>query len=323
MSDNVFHRAIYLTGPTAAGKTEIGVALARRLNAEVLALDSMTLYRGMDIATAKPSVAARAGIAHHLIDMIDPWESASVAAYRDWAAAVARQVEERGKRVLFVGGTPLYLKALLRGLFTGPAADRELRMRLDREALAHGAPVLHSRLAALDPGAAGRLHPNDRRRIVRALEVIELTGQPISDLQTQHDRPAPSSVCVLAIDVPRASLHDRINRRVIHFMTSGLVDEVRRLQAGPQPLSRVAAQAIGYAEVIAMLAGQATLSQTVERIQARTRQFAKRQVTWFRGLEEVRSITVPPDEGPETIGDRLALRIDIGHNRVESAKSET
>jgi tRNA dimethylallyltransferase len=323
MSDNVFHRAIYLTGPTAAGKTEIGVALARRLNAEVLALDSMTLYRGMDIATAKPSVAARAGIPHHLIDMIDPWESASVAAYRDWAAAVARQVEERGKRALFVGGTPLYLKALLRGLFTGPAADRELRMRLDREALAHGAPALHSRLAALDSGAAARLHPNDRRRIVRALEVIELTGRPISDLQTQHDRPAPSSVCVLALDVPRASLHDRINRRVIHFMTSGLVDEVRRLQAGPQPLSRVAAQAIGYAEVIAMLAGQATLSQTVERIQARTRQFAKRQVTWFRGLEEVRSITVPPDEGPETIGDRLALRIDIGHNLVESAKSET
>jgi tRNA dimethylallyltransferase len=323
MSDNVFHRAIYLTGPTAAGKTEIGVALARRLNAEVLALDSMTLYRGMDIATAKPSVAARAGIPHHLIDMIDPWESASVAAYRDWAAAVARQVEERGKRVLFVGGTPLYLKALLRGLFTGPAADRELRMRLDREALEHGAPALHSRLAALDSAAAARLHPNDRRRIVRALEVSELTGRPISDLQTQHDRPAPSSVCVLALDVPRASLHDRINRRVIHFMTSGLVDEVRRLQAGPQPLSGVAAQAIGYAEVIAMLAGQATLSQTVERIQARTRQFAKRQVTWFRGLEEVRSITVPPDEGPETICDRLALRIDIGHNLVESAKSET
>jgi tRNA dimethylallyltransferase len=323
MSDNVFHRAIFLTGPTAAGKTEIGVALARRLNAEVLALDSMTLYRGMDIATAKPSVAARAGIPHHLIDMIHPWESASVAAYRDWAAAVARQVEERGKRVLFVGGTPLYLKALLRGLFTGPAADRELRMRLDREALAHGAPVLHGRLAALDSGAAARLHPNDRRRIVRALEVIELTGRPISDLQTQHDRPAPSSVCVLALDVPRASLHDRINRRVIHFMTSGLADEVRRLQAGPQPLSRVAAQAIGYAEVIAMLAGQATLSQTVERIQARTRQFAKRQVTWFRGLEEVRSITVPPDEGPETIGDRLALRIDFGHNCVEFAKSET
>jgi tRNA dimethylallyltransferase len=323
MWDNVFHRAIYLTGPTAAGKTEIGVVLAHRLNAEVLALDSMTLYRGMDIATAKPSVAVRAGIPHHLIDMIDPWESASVAAYRDWAAAVAGQVEERGKRVLFVGGTPLYLKALLRGLFIGPAADRELRMRLDREALAHGAPALHSRLAALDPGVAARLHPNDRRRIVRALEVIELTGRPISDLQIQHEMPAPKRVPVFALDLPRAGLHDRINRRVRNFIDAGLVDEVRRLQAGPHPLSHVAAQAIGYREVIAMLAGQSTLSQAVERIQARTRQFAKRQATWFRGLEEVRSVNVTPDEGPQIIGDRLALRLEAGYDWVDSAKSET
>jgi tRNA dimethylallyltransferase len=318
MSDNVFHRAIYLTGPTAAGKSEIGVALARRLNAEVLALDSMTLYRGMDIATAKPTLSVRAEIPHHLIDVIDPWESASVAAYRDWAAAVARQVEERGKRVLFVGGTPLYLKALLRGLFTGPAADHELRTRLDREALEHGESALHSRLAALDPSAAARLHSHDRRRIVRALEVIELTGRPISDLQTEHDRPAPESVCVFALDLPRASLQNRINRRVIHFMCSGLVEEVRRLQAGPRPLSSVAAQAIGYREVIAMLAGQATLSRTVERIQARTRQFAKRQSTWFRGLKEVRSICVTPDEGAESVADRLVLSIEREQHRLES-----
>ena len=309
MSDNLFHRAIYLTGPTASGKTEIGVALARRLDAEVLALDSMTLYRGMDIATAKPSLAARGGILHHLIDMIDPWESASVAAYRDWAAAAAWRVEQRGKRVLFVGGTPLYLKALLRGLFTGPAADPELRMRLDREALEHGEPALHSRLAALDPGAAARLHPHDRRRIVRALEVIELTGRPISDLQTQHERPAPRSVCVFALDLPRACLHDRINHRVLKFIDAGLVDEVRRLQAGSRSFSKEAAQAIGYREVIAMLAGQATLSQTIELVQARTRQFAKRQVTWFRHLEEVRSVNVSPDEGPESVADRLALSI--------------
>ncbi len=310
MPDNVFHRAIYLTGPTASGKTEIGVALARRLNAEVLALDSMTLYRGMDIATAKPSLAARAGIPHHLIDMIDPWESASFAAYRDWAAAKAAQVEQCGKRALFVGGTPLYLKALLRGLFIGPAADREIRTRLDREAVEHGDPALHRRLAVVDPKSAARLHPHDRRRIVRALEVIELTGRPISELQTQHDRPAPPTVRVFALELPRASLHERINRRVIKFMNSGLVDEVRRLQTGPQPFSNVAAQAIGYREVMAMLAGQATMSQTVERIQARTRHFAKRQATWFRGLEEVRSINVTPDEGPERVADRLVLSIE-------------
>jgi tRNA dimethylallyltransferase len=319
MSDNVFHRAIYLTGPTASGKTEIGVALARRLNAEVLALDSMTLYRGMDIATAKPSLSVRAGIPHHLIDVIDPWESASIAAYRDWAAVEARQVERRGKRVLFVGGTPLYLKALLRGLFIGPAANPEIRMRLEREAIEHGEPALHRLLADLDPSTAARLHTHDRRRIVRALEVIQLTGRPISELQTQHNRPAPSSVCVFALDLPRASLYGRINRRVIDFMDCGLVDEVRRLQAGPRPLSEVAAQAIGYREVIAMLAGQATLSQTVERIQTRTRHFAKRQSTWFRGLEEVQSISMTPDEKSERMADRLTLSIEQEHQRLESA----
>jgi tRNA dimethylallyltransferase len=309
MHENIFHRAVYLTGPTAAGKTAVGVALARRLDAEVLALDSMTLYRGMDIATAKPTHAERGGIAHHLIDVIDPWEAASVAAYRDWAAAAAHAVERRGKKVLFVGGTPLYLKALLRGLFEGPGADAELRRQLESHADAHGDAALHRRLASLDPKTAARLHPNDRRRLVRALEVIEVAGQPLSSLQAEHDRPAPATVPVWALDLPRAALHDRINRRVRGFFDSGLVDEVRALQAGPRALCDVAAQAIGYREVIAMLAGLATETQTIERIQARTRQFAKRQSTWFRALDEVRSIAIGPDDEPEKIADELAARM--------------
>ncbi len=199
---NIFHRAVYLTGPTASGKTAVGVALARRLNAEVLALDSMTIYREMDIGTAKPAPAERGGIAHHLIDVIEPWESASVAVFRQWAEPAALEVEGRGKRVLFVGGTPLYLKALLRGLFHGPGADLELRRRLEREADLGGTPVLYERLAGLDRRTAVRLHPHDRRRIVRALEVIELTGQPLSALQAQHDLPAPGGVPVFALDLP-------------------------------------------------------------------------------------------------------------------------
>ncbi len=309
---NIFHRAIYLTGPTASGKTAVGVALARRLNAEILALDSMTIYRGMDIGTAKPSVAERGGVTHHLIDVIDPWESASIAAYRSWAAAAVEDVASRGKRSLFVGGTPLYLKALLRGLFRGPGADVELRRRLEREAELAGTPVLHERLAELDSSTAARLHPQDRRRIVRALEVIELTGQRLSTLQLQHDVPAPSSVPVFALSLPRAELHDRINRRVVSFFEAGLVDEVRALLAGPRPPSDVAAQAIGYGEVIAMLGGQAKLGQTIERIQARSRQFAKRQATWFRGLAEVRPITVADDDDPEAIADRLAAVVAAG-----------
>jgi tRNA dimethylallyltransferase len=310
MEPHPFHRAIYLTGPTASGKTAVGVALARRLDAEIIAMDSTTIYRRMDIGTAKPTPAERGGIPHHLIDVVEPWESASVADYLGWARAAIESIESRGKRVLFVGGTPLYLKALLRGLFEGPSSDPELRRRLEEEAEASGDAALHGRLAALDPTTAARLHPNDRRRVVRALEVIAVTGRPLSDLQVEHGRPAPTTVPVLALEPPRGRLHERIDRRVLAFFDRGLVDEVRSLHAGERPMSSVAAQAIGYREVIAMLAGQATLPETIERIQARSRQFAKRQGTWFRGLEEVMAFPVDPDEDPEDVADRLMRRIE-------------
>lgn len=306
----VFHRAIYLTGPTAAGKTAIGVELAIRLGAEVLALDSMTLYRGLDIGTAKPTSEERGGVPHHLIDVIDPWQTASVAAYRQWAAERALEVESRAKRVLFVGGTPLYLKALLRGLFVGPGADPELRARLELEAQTRGLAVLHQRLAELDPALAARLHPHDQRRIVRALEVIALSQQPLSVLQAEHDRPAPAEVPVLALDVDRVELNRRINARVERFFEHGLLDEARRLRALDRPVDQTAAQAIGYREAFEVLDGKATQPAAIERIQARTRQFAKRQRTWFRGLSEIRPFAVAHDESPQHVADRLARRIE-------------
>jgi tRNA dimethylallyltransferase len=309
MEPRAFHRAMYLTGPTASGKTAVGVTLARRLDAEIIAMDSTTIYRRMDIGTAKPSLAERGGIPHHLIDVVEPWEPASVADYLGWSRAAIESIESRGKRVLFVGGTPLYLKTLLRGLFAGPSSDPEMRRRLEEEAEARGDATLHARLAALDPTTAARLHPNDRRRVIRALEVIAMTGRPLSALQVEHRRPAPATVPVLALEFPRDWLHERIDRRVLDFFDRGLVDEVRSLQAGERPMSSIAAQAIGYREVIAMLAGQATLSETIERIQARSRQFAKRQATWFRGLEEVKGFPVDPDENPEAIAERLAARM--------------
>jgi tRNA dimethylallyltransferase len=312
LHESPFHRAIYLTGPTASGKTAVGIALARRLDAEIIALDSATLYRAMDIGTGKPTMTERGSIPHHLIDVIDPWESASVSDYRAWAERAVCEIENRGKRALFVGGTALYLKILLRGLFRGPGADAGLRARLDREADALGEQSLHDRLAVLDPRSAARLHPNDRRRVIRALEVIELAGRPLSVLQSQHDRPGPPGVPVLALDVPRACLNDRINRRVHGFFQDGLIDEVVRLQAGIRPLSPAAISAIGYREVIAMLGGSQTLDQTVEQVQTRTRQFAKRQGTWFRGLQEVRSVAVAPDETSETTAERLAALIGAG-----------
>ncbi len=308
--DDPFQRAVYLTGPTASGKTAVGVALAKRLDAEIVALDSMTLYRGMDIGTAKPTLAERTGVPHHLIDVLDPWESASVAHYRAWAGAVIANIEARGKRVVFVGGTALYLKALLRGLFEGPGTDPAVRRALEEEAARDGDAALHARLATIDPTTARRLHPNDRRRVVRALEVAAATGKPLSDWQTSHDTPAPAGVSVFALERPRAALCERIDRRVVEMFDGGLVDEVRRLSSGPRPGGAVAAQGVGYKEVLDLLAGRASESETVAQVQLRTRQFAKRQGTWFRGLTEVRAWPVAEDESTEAIANGLARVLD-------------
>src|SRR6266851_2559358 len=185
MNPDIFRNALILTGPTGCGKTALGVELAERLGAEIVSMDSMALYRGIDIGTAKPGAEERRRVPHHLVDVLQPWESASVAWWLKEAARCLEQIESRRKRVLFVGGTALYLKTLLRGLFDGPPADAELRRRLSQEADRAGCQVLHQRLAAVDPAAAARLHSNDRRRIIRALEVWELTGRPISAWQTQ------------------------------------------------------------------------------------------------------------------------------------------
>jgi tRNA dimethylallyltransferase len=292
--DPLLADAWYLTGQTASGKSAVALALAARAGAEILALDSMTLYRGMDIGTAKPTRAERAAVPHHLIDVLDPWEHASVAEYRAWAIAAVADVRARGKVPLFVGGTPMYLKALLRGLFEGPPADAGLRAKLEAEADSAGDAALHARLAALDAPTAARLHPNDRRRVIRALEVHALTGRRLSDLQREHDRPA-AGARVVALVRERADRVDRIDRRVDAMFAAGFVDETRRLQAGPRPIHRVPAQGVGYAEVLDHLAGRSSLDQAIERTKIRTRQFARRQATWFRGLAEVHPWPLEPD----------------------------
>jgi len=293
MSPDPFANARILTGPTGSGKTELALALAERLGAEIVALDSMTLYRGLSIGTAKPTVAERQRVPHHLIDVLEPWESASVAWWLERAAACCREIEGRGKNVLFVGGTALYLKALLYGIFDGPPANAGLRERLGQEPPAR----LHERLGAVDPEAARRLHVNDVRRVIRALEVWELTGRPISSWQSQWG-PGNETVGVaptaeretqavgrcLYLDLPRAVLYERINARVARMIADGLVEEVRQLRELPLPLSREATQALGYKEILTHLDGQATLSETIEGIQVRTRHFARRQLTWFRHI---------------------------------------
>ena len=218
----------FLTGPTAAGKSAVGVELARRIGAEIISMDSMALYRGMDIGTAKPTHQQRESIPHHLIDVIEPCDEFSLAQYLEAAGREAAAIAGRGRQVLFVGGTPLYLKGLLRGIFQGPPADWPLRRRLALEAQRHGPSWLHDRLTEVDPAAAARLHPNDARRLVRALEVFEKTGRPISQLQRQFDVGRSAQQCrVFVLDWPRAELHARIDRRVCEMFAAGLVDEVR------------------------------------------------------------------------------------------------
>jgi tRNA dimethylallyltransferase len=296
----------FLTGPTAGGKTEVGVELAARIGAEIVSMDSMALYRHMDIGTAKPSERQRRAVPHHLVDVLEPHEEFSLAQYLAAAEQSVWDIHSRRREVLFVGGTPLYLKGLLRGIFHGPPADWEFRRELDEEARRRGPGVLHGRLAEVDPQAAQRLHPNDTRRIIRALEVYAKTGQPISAHQKQFETGLSAESCrVFVLDWPREELGARIDRRVEQMFAAGLVDEVRRLLAGPRSLSKTARQALGYREVLEHLEGERGVEETAALVKIHTRQFAKRQGTWFRSLSECRFVPVSGVIEPGAIADQI------------------
>lgn len=296
----------YLSGPTASGKTSIGLELAEMLDAEIVSLDSMAIYRGMDIGTAKPTTAQRERVPHHMLDLRDPNEEFSLSNYVEMAQQVVAEVRTRGRQVLFVGGTPLYLKGMLRGIFHGPPADWEFRREVEEEAEAVGLAALHQRLELVDPLSAEKLHVHDKRRIIRALEVYRLTGTPISHLQTQFDEATPAAECkVFVLSWPRPALHERINRRVDAMFRAGLVAEVDSIVAEFGDLSRTASQAVGYREVLDHIRRGCEMPETVEAVKTRTRQFARRQETWFRSLEECRF--VPQDD--ETSEREMAERI--------------
>lgn len=306
MTGGEFADAWFLTGPTAGGKTQVGIDLSRALDAEIISLDSMAVYRDMDIGTAKPTAAERQAVTHHLVDICDPHENFSVAQYLKHARTAAGQIRSRSRRVLFVGGTPLYLKALLRGLFVGPPADWALRKQLAEIAREQGSEALHRRLTEIDPAAARRLHANDTRRLMRAIEVYEKTGQPMSELQKQfeHARPA-CELRVFVLDWPREQLLGRINARVEHMFATGLVQEVQGLLQSESPLGRTARQAVGYREVLEHLGGVRSLEETIELVKLRTRQFAKRQMTWYRSLSECRFVPVSAADSPRDIAERI------------------
>lgn len=310
--NSAFESCWFLTGPTASGKTTAALALAERLGGEILSLDSMAVYRGMDIGTAKPNAAERALARHHLLDLRDPHEEFSVAEYLQEAQRAVSEIQERGKIPLFVGGTPLYLKTLLRGLFEGPPADWGLRHKLAEQARLAGPSSLHAELAKVDPAAAAKLHPGDARRIIRALEVHRLTGRPISELQQEFSHARAAEECrVFVLDWPRAELYARIEARVQAMYDAGLVEEVRGLLAQPLGLGRTARQALGYRETLEHLEGARGLSETIALVATRTRQFARRQLTWFRSLSECRWLPMSPFESAEEVAERIETLASI------------
>jgi tRNA dimethylallyltransferase len=279
----------YLTGATASGKSRIGIALARRLGAEIISLDSMAVYRGMDIGTSKVLPENRLGIPHHLIDVVDPAVEYSLAQYIDAAREKIDEIQLRGKNVLFVGGTPLYLKGMLRGIFEGPSANSGFRTQLLQKTAGKPPNYLHNLLKKVDSASAKRLHPNDTKRIVRALEVYELTGKPISFFQKQFEVGADASEChVYVLQMPRDALYARIDKRVDRMIYDGFLDEVKKLRDRKQPVSRAARQALGYRELFDYLDSKLKYGEAVNLIKQNTRHFAKHQETWFRSLCECR-----------------------------------
>ena len=280
-------KIVVITGPTAVGKTGLALRLAETRDGEIINADSMQVYRHMDVGTAKPTPEERARAPHHLFDLIDPDMDFDAAAYLRLARSLIRDLDERGRMPLVVGGTGLYLRSLLKGLFEGPGQDALIRKRLKEEARRIGNKGLHDRLVREDPETAGRLHPNDLVRVVRALEVLEITGRPISEFQKQHAlAETPFRVLFICLNLEREELYDRINRRTEAMFRSGLLEETARLLDlgfGPELKTM---RAIGYRQAVLHLAGQLSLEEAVMETAKETRRFAKRQLTWYRSQPE-------------------------------------
>lgn len=292
------NRLICICGPTASGKTALSVALAKQLHTEIISADSMQIYRGMNIGTAKPTTNERQGIPHHLLDICEPDEPFSVARYVELADAAAQDVLSRGMTPIVVGGTGLYMDALIEcSIFSGDETDLTVRKKYQDMADAQGNLAVHALLAAVDPESAQRLHPNNLKRVIRALEVYEQTGLTIGEFNRRHKRPAPkySAVKIGVCPTDRQTLYDRIDKRVDQMLSDGLLQETQDLLA-KGALTGTAAQAIGYKELLTFLEGRDTLDSCVQLLKQHSRNYAKRQLTWLKRDDSIHWIYYNRDE---------------------------
>lgn len=294
---------VCIAGPTASGKTALAVALAQELDGEVISCDSMQIYRGMDIGTAKPTPDEVQGVPHHMLDVADPWEDFSVSRYCAMAAPILEDILARGKTAIIAGGTGLYMDSLIRGNAFAPCPSTGIRQQLEQQADQVGMPSMLSRLRDVDPDAAARLHLSDRKRILRALEVYLETGKTITqhNLDTQALPPRYTPLW-LGLDFEnRADLYRRIDRRVGIMLNMGLIDEIQTLLSKGIPKSSTALQAIGYKEFIAALDGVCSVEEAADQVRQSSRRYAKRQLTWFRRNKSIRWLIRNPDTDPDQI----------------------
>ena len=277
-------KLIVVLGPTAVGKTALSIALAKRFSTEVISGDSMLIYRNMDIGTAKPSIEEQDGVVHHLVDIIEPTESFDVTTYIEMARAKIREINERGQVPILAGGTGLYIKALLEGYqFNVTPQNEAFRQEMETVAREQGVEELHRRLAEVQPETAARLHPNDIRRVIRALEVATFGGETVSQ-EKEDETACLYDVAVIGLTSERSLLYERINQRVDQMMADGLLDEVKGLLESGVPADAQSMKGIGYKELVAYLDGKCTLEEAVDEIKKGTRHFAKRQFTWYRKM---------------------------------------
>ena len=302
-SVNSVSNPIFLAGPTAVGKSEIALLLAEQLGGEIISVDSMQVYRGLDIGTAKPSPAARARVPHHLIDICDLNESFDAAQFIRLAQLAVAEIQSRGRVPVFCGGTGLYFKAFLSGLGEAPSANPELRAELEKIPF----EKLLGELRERDPEAYEKIDKQNPRRVIRAVEVIRLTGKKFSEQRAEWKSTvqSPESKVFFCLTRQPADLHARINARVDEMFRRGLVDETRELLKRGLEQNQTAMQAIGYRQVVEHLRGERSLAETIEQVKIRTRQFAKRQLTWFRRQLDAEWIELKPDESVEDASRKI------------------